>query len=125
LPEVPLAAPERKGVPQPGRDEVIKSFKHLLGLGAHRFDEVDREASARVKGWVREQLRLRDEDAVSVNEIECEGACCPELETVILVMRAGQKTVSYKLRLPTALVSRDDVAETILRARAERSKSPS
>lgn len=50
----------------------------------------------RVKGWVRETLGLGDDDTVTVNEIACTDPACPGLETVILVMRASEKTRAYK-----------------------------
>jgi hypothetical protein len=103
---------------------LFTSFKNLIGPRARGFPKaLDREAGLRVKEWVRQELALGDEDAVSVNEIECEGACCPEVETVVLVMRAGRKTVSYKLRSQIGLVSLSDIVEAVREAPLDRSNS--
>ncbi len=53
-----------------------------------------------------------DEDAtVSANEILCADPACPGSETVILVMRPGQRTKAYKVTAEAK-----DVTEDMLRA---------
>jgi hypothetical protein len=65
-------------------------------LDRFRQPRADPEDMARVKGWVREVLSLGEEDGVAVNEIACTDPACPGLGTVILVMRAGEKTRACK-----------------------------
>jgi hypothetical protein len=69
-----------------------------LGALLDRFrpPRADPEDAARVKGWVREILALGEEAALSVNEIACTDPACPGLETVILLMRPGEKTRAFK-----------------------------
>ncbi len=72
----------------------------MAGIGSllNRFrpNRPDPEDSARVKGWVRELLGLGDEVVVTVSEIACTDPACPGLETVILVLRPGEKAQAYK-----------------------------
>jgi hypothetical protein len=56
----------------------------------------DAEDMERVRGWVRACLSLGEDDTVAVNEIACTDPACPGLETVILVMRKGEKTQAFK-----------------------------
>jgi hypothetical protein len=67
----------------------------MAGLGdlLNRFrpNRPDPEDSARIKAWVRETLALPDDAVVTVSEIACTDPACPGLETVILVMRPGEK----------------------------------
>jgi hypothetical protein len=56
----------------------------------------DTADSDRIKGWVRTMLALSDETIVTVSEIACTDPACPGLETVILVMRPGEKAMAYK-----------------------------
>jgi hypothetical protein len=61
-----------------------------------RPQRADPEDAARVKGWVREILALGGSDTVTANEVACTDPACPGLETIILVMRDGEKTRAYK-----------------------------
>jgi len=53
---------------------------------------------------------------VSVSEIVCRDPGCPGTETVILVMRAGEKTRAAKITKDAADVTDADVAEALARA---------
>ena len=46
----------------------------------------------------RAALGLGEDDTVTVNEIACTDPACPGIETVILVMRAGEPTQAFKSR---------------------------
>lgn len=67
-------------------------------------------AAERLKAQVRNLLGLPETTAVAVNEILCADPACPGNETVILVMKPGEKTRAYKLQMamievtPEALV---------------------
>jgi hypothetical protein len=49
---------------------------------------------------VREKFKLGEEDGVSISQIACTHPECGEAETVILLMRAGQKTQALKILKP-------------------------
>ena len=68
----------------------------------------EKRARAAEQAALREQVKLRvkaalglsDEDAVAVNEIACLDPGCPDVETVVLIMRAGHKTWAIKSQVP-------------------------
>jgi hypothetical protein len=67
-------------------------------LDRFRPTRPDPDDVARVKAWVTVALALGDEDAVTVSEIACNDPACPGLETVILVMRKGERTRAFKAK---------------------------
>jgi hypothetical protein len=67
----------------------------------------DRVATARIKTLALGVLPVGV--SVAVNEIVCRDPGCPGTETVILVMRAGARTVAVKIQKEAATVSEDDV----------------
>lgn len=71
----------------------------------------DPEVSARIKGWARAALGLGDDATISVNEIVCADPDCPGSETVILVMKPGQRTKAYKV-----LATMADATEAMVQA---------
>lgn len=71
----------------------------------------DAEDVARVKGWVVTALGLGERDQVTVNEIECVDPACPGLETVILVMRSGEKTRALKFTGSLVTITQPMVAK--------------
>ncbi|PSC03475.1 hypothetical protein SLNSH_18700 [Alsobacter soli] len=66
-------------------------------LDRFRAPRPDPEDVARVKAWAAGALGLGEDDQITVNEIACTDPACPGLETVILVMRAGEKTRAVKI----------------------------
>ena len=69
-----------------------------------------RQASRRVREWVRARFALADDDTVSANEVACEVPGCPPLETVIAFWtEGGAKRHHYKIFKPIAEVSQDDL----------------
>lgn len=67
-------------------------------LDRFRQPRSDPDDVARVRAWVAAALALGEEDAVTVSEIACNDPACPGLETVILVMRKGERTRAFKTR---------------------------
>lgn len=65
----------------------------------------DQAALARIKRLTAELLALGEEVTVSANEIVCADPACPGVETVILVMRPGERTRAYKVQAAAAEVS--------------------
>ncbi len=79
-------------------------------------DEAKAEAKAaaeRLKAQVREHLGLPEAAAIAVNEIICADPACPGTETVILVMKPGEKTRAYKLPMGLAEVTAEALAEAL------------
>lgn len=68
-------------------------FKRLFG----KPDPELLAAGQRIRDWVRAALMLDEDATVSVNEIDCGQPGCPDLETVILVRRAGTPTDAAKI----------------------------
>lgn len=67
----------------------------------------------RLKGQARELLGLPETAAIAVNEIICADPACPGNETVILVMKPGEKTRAYKLQMAMAEVTPEALAEAL------------
>jgi nitrate reductase delta subunit len=78
-------------------------------LGARNRPAGNRDAIARVKGWVRERFKLGEDDVVMVNELECALPGCPPLETVIAFWTEDQQRRHYKIFKPVAEVVEDDL----------------
>jgi hypothetical protein len=74
---------------------------------------LDREAVDRVKDWARKSLNAQGETSFAVNEIACTDPACPGVETVILVMRPGQKTRAYKVQKSLASVTEPDIRHAL------------
>jgi hypothetical protein len=85
----------------------------LLGLFRRR-EPRDAEAVGRIKAATARLLALPESTAVTVSEILCPDPACPDLETVILVMRAGEKAAAYKVRRPLADVTEQDLQEALV-----------
>ena len=72
-----------------------------------------RALAERLKAKVRELLGLPEAAAIAVNEIICADPACPGNETVILVMKPGEKTRAYKLQMAMAEVTAEALAEAL------------
>jgi hypothetical protein len=77
----------------------------------------DSSHTARIKDWVRAQLRLSADTVVSVNEVACRDAGCPDLETVIGILRAGLPIHMLRVERPIPYVTKDHIALAIQIAR--------
>jgi hypothetical protein len=64
---------------------------------------------AQIKSRIRVSFALDEADTVVVNEIACPDPGCPDLETVILIMRPGRKTQAVKIAGPLSQVSDSDL----------------
>jgi len=74
------------------------------------------DASRRLTRDVREILALTEDDGVTVSEIACSHPECGDAETVILIMRLGQRTEAVKVLKPMAQVSTDDLRHALVSA---------
>ncbi|MGE3248406.1 MAG: hypothetical protein AB7J19_18965, partial [Beijerinckiaceae bacterium] len=69
-----------------------------------------REASTRVRTWVRDRFRLGESDTVTANEVACEIPGCPPLETVIAFWTEdGARRHHLKIFKAIADVDEDDL----------------
>ena len=75
-------------------------------------------AADRLKNEVRDLLGLPETAAIAVNEIICADPACPGTETVILVMKPGEKTRAYKLQMALGEVTAEALGEVLRQARA-------
>ena len=74
----------------------------------------DAEAVTRLKDKVRLILGLPEDVAIAVNEIFCADPSCPGMETVILVMEPGAKTVAVKVQAAIEDVSDEALTAAVL-----------
>ena len=72
-----------------------------------------RALAERLKAQARELLSLPENAAIAVNEIICADPACPGSETVILVMKPGEKTRAYKLQMAMAEVTLEALTEAL------------
>jgi len=84
----------------------------LFSLGARR-DPARAETIRRIAALVRAELGLGDADSVTVSEIACGDPACGGAETVILVMRRGQRTRATKVSKSLALVTDSEIVAAL------------
>ena len=83
----------------------------FVSLKAWRARSAERaEIATRLKQDLRLALRLGEDDTLAVNEIACTDPGCPDMETIVLVMRAGAPTRALRIRRPIDAVDADDIA---------------
>lgn len=87
----------------------VKALAMPLFFRSRAEDPARADASRRIAALVRAELALGDDDAVTVSEIDCGDPACGGAETVVLVMRAGRKTLAVKLMMPMATATEADV----------------
>ena len=91
----------------------------FVSLKAWRARSAERaEIAARLKRDLIAALGLTEADALAVNEIACADPGCPDMETIVLVMRAGAPTRALRIRRPMDAVDAQDVAELVAQDRA-------
>jgi hypothetical protein len=67
------------------------------------------ERTRQIKAWVRDAYGLNESVVISVTELACRDAGCPEIETVIGIMRPGMKIETIRIHQAVADVARDDL----------------
>lgn len=67
------------------------------------------EKTRQIKAWVREVCNLDDAVVVSITELACRDEDCPDIETVIGIMRPGEKIETIRIHKEIAEISRDDI----------------
>ena len=90
----------------------------FVNLKAWRARSAERAAIAsRLKRDLIAALGLSEADALAVNEIACADPGCPDMETIVLVMRAGAPTRALRIRRPMDMVDPQDVADLVAQDR--------
>ena len=82
-------------------------------FGKDKREAAGADAAAQVKRQVRELLDLPENAVIAVNEIICADPACPGTETVILVMKPGEKTRAFKLQMAMGEVTAQALAEAL------------
>ena len=96
----------------------------FVSLKAWRARSAERSAlSVRLKNELIAALGLGASDALAVNEIACADPGCPDMETIVLVMRAGEPTRALRVRRPMDAVGGDEIAALVEEDRAGRATS--
>jgi hypothetical protein len=67
------------------------------------------DATRALSQTIRTYLGLGEDDGLSVSEIACSHPECGDAETIVLIMRAGQKTEAVKIAKAARLVGQDDI----------------
>jgi hypothetical protein len=73
------------------------------------------DAMARLQTATRALLGLSDDVVISVTELACRKSGCPDIETVVAVMRTGEKPCTAKIRKPMPDVTADHLAAEFAR----------
>jgi hypothetical protein len=76
------------------------------------------EMRSALKTQVIEALGLDPGDAVTVNEIACADPGCPDMETIVLVMRVGQPTQAVRVAKAIDAIHVDDVLALVAEIRS-------
>ena len=86
----------------------------FVSLKAWRTRSAERAGiAARLKQELIVALGLSEADALAVNEIACADPGCPDMETIVLVMRAGAPTRALRIRRPMDAVDAQDIADLV------------
>ena len=69
------------------------------------------EKTSQIKVWIREARGLDDDVVVSVTELACPKNGCPDIETVIGIMRPGEKIEMIRVNKAIADVTSHDLPQ--------------
>ncbi|MGX9119124.1 nitrate reductase [Mesorhizobium sp. BHbsci] len=69
------------------------------------------EKTSQIKVWVREARGLDGNVVVSVTELVCRKDGCPDIETVIGIMRPGEKIETIRIHKAIADVTSRDLPQ--------------
>jgi hypothetical protein len=65
--------------------------------------------AATLKAWISARFALAPDDVVSVAELACRDDGCPDMETVVTVLRAAGGSATWRIEKPLAAVTQTDV----------------
>jgi len=80
----------------------------MLGL-FKRKPPADPVVTERLKAWVAALMDLSDNDTIMLAELACHDPGCPDLETVITVIRTDRRRFVLRFPGPIAGVTKADV----------------
>ena len=80
----------------------------MLGL-FKRKPPTDPVVTERLKAWVSALMNLSDKDTIMLSELACHDPDCPDLETVITVVRTDRRRFVLRFPEPLAGVTEGDV----------------
>jgi len=64
--------------------------------------------SQEIKAWIKEAKGLEESVVVSVTEVACRESGCPDIETVIGIMRPGERIETIRIHKAIADLTQDD-----------------
>jgi len=70
------------------------------------------EKTQAIKAWVRQLYGLGDGVVVAITELACRDENCPDVETVVGIMRQGAPIETIRFHKAIADVDRDDVVQS-------------
>jgi hypothetical protein len=70
---------------------------------------------ARLKAETHALLELSDDVVVSVTELACRKPGCPDIETIVAVMRTGERPCIARVHKPILQVTAEDFAAEFTR----------
>ena len=82
-------------------------------FGRDKREAAGADAAAQVKRQVRDLLGLPESAVIAVNEILCADPACPGTETVILVMKPGEKTRAFKIQMGLAELTPEALVQAL------------
>ena len=93
----------------------------FVGLKEWRVRNAARaRLSAQVKAALFPLLGLGADDVLALNEIACAEPGCPDVETVVLVMRLSEPTRAFRIRRPLDAIGPADLQALVAQEREER-----
>ncbi|WP_201454858.1 nitrate reductase [Ahrensia marina] len=69
--------------------------------------------STEIKAWVRQLLELPPDTPLTVAELACRDEGCPDIETVIGIMRTGEPIQTIRVHMTMSEVTFDHLAEAV------------
>ncbi|MER2268454.1 hypothetical protein [Methylobacterium oxalidis] len=83
----------------------------FVSLKAWKARSAEQAALAgRLKAEIATALALGPADALTVNAIACPDPGCPDIETVVLIMRDREPTRAFRIRRPLEAIETADIA---------------
>jgi hypothetical protein len=82
------------------------------------------DAMERLRAATRALLGLSDDVVISVTEFTCRESGCPDIETIVAVMRTGEKPRTAKIRKPMPEVTADHLAAEFARLGWQLARTP-
>lgn len=93
----------------------MKSFQNPLAPKNNRLQA----KSVEIKGWVGVAFDLAHDTPITVAELACRDAGCPDIETVIGILHQDKPIQTLRVHLPLAEVTNADVLETVAASEAK------